>query len=442
MKKFKKRILLASTLTVCSLFVACSSEETTQTGDTQITWLVRSDPNLLEWERLVIDEFEKENPGIRVRLQIIPQGEIDQKLQTMIAGGNVPDVWSPNWADSGFGSYYALGALKDLTPYLEQDPHVTDGIDETLLDIYKNEEGTFGLPALSMGSALYYNKDLFDEAGLEYPPTDWEDKSWDWDTMIETAQAITNNDLPPTQRIYGLLNENTPNKDSWYFGGDFFSDEAYETGQMEEPQVTMNPRNREAIQKRFELINEHEVMPPQSEIAALSQLSDPFLSGRVGMVLKGGWGTKQYAGTDMNWGIAAYPYSNDEREIPIYVDPWSISEQSQNPDEAWEFLKFLMDPDKAAKWLVEMTLESPAHSGLKELWFELISERTGISVADLQKADESIERYGRPTDNHLISNFAPIMKHQNMTINAVYDRRKSVDDGLVELQENLRSLNY
>lgn len=442
MMKFKRTVLIASILTLYSISVACSSQETTQSRGVEITWLVRSDPNLIEWEHRVIEEFEKENPGIKVRLQTIPQGEIDQKLQTMIAGGNVPDVWSPNWADSGYGTYYALGALKDLTPYLEEDPNVTDGIDETLLDIYKNDEGVFGLPALAMGSALYYNKDLFDEKGIEYPPTDWEDKSWDWNAMIETAQAITDNDLPPTQRIYGLLNENSPNRDAWYFGGDFFSDEAYDTGIMETPEITSNPRNKEAIQSRYDLINKFEVMPPQSEIAALSQLSDPFLSGRIGMVLKGGWGTRQYAGTDMNWGIAAYPYTNDEREIPIYVDPWSISEQSRHPDEAWEFLKFLMDPDKAAKWMVEMTLESPAHGGLKDLWYELISERTGLSVADLQKADESIEKYGRPVDNHLISNFAPILKHQNMTINAVYDRRKSVDDALEELQANLETLNY
>lgn len=101
-----------------------------------------------------------------------------------------------------------------------------------------------------------------------------------------------------------------------------------------------------------------------------------------------------------------------------------------------------MDPDKAAKWMVEMTLESPAHSELKELWYELISERTGISVDDLRKADEGALKYGRPTDNHLISNFAPIMKHQNMTVNAIYDRRKGVEEGLEELQNNLKALTY
>ncbi|GIN17768.1 hypothetical protein J32TS2_31240 [Shouchella clausii] len=442
MKRSVKPLLFMPLLLPLLATGSCANEEAVTTNEVELTWLVRSDPNLIEWEHRVIEEFEKEHPGIKVRLQTIPQGEIDQKLQTMIAGGNVPDVWSPNWADSGFGGYHKLGALKDLTPYIEQDPEVVEGIDETLLEIYRTEEGTFGLPILSMGSFLYYNRDLFDAAGIEPPPTDWEDKSWDWDAMIEAAKAITKNDLPPTQRVYGILNDNSPNRDAWMFGGDLFAEETYETGELVEPTVTTNPRNYEAIQARYDLINEHEVMPPQSEVAALAQLSDPFLSGRVGMVMKGGWGTRQYANTDLNWGLAAYPYTNEDRQIPLYVDPWSISEGSKHPEEAWEFLKFLMDPDKAAKWMVEMTLESPAHSELKELWYELISERTGISVDDLRKADEGALKYGRPTDNHLISNFAPIMKHQNMTVNAIYDRRKGVEEGLEELQNNLKALTY
>ncbi|WP_054707971.1 sugar ABC transporter substrate-binding protein [Bacillus sp. JCM 19041] len=360
MKKWLKAALLIPVSATMLLLSGCSDDQEASTDGVELTWLVRSDPNLIEWEHRVIEEFEKENPGIRVRLQTIPQREIDQKLQTMIAGGNVPDVWSPNWADSGFGSYYTMGALKNLTPYLEQDPEVIDGIDETLLAIYDMEDGTYGIPILSMGSFLYYNRDLFDEAGVETPPTDWEDKSWDWDAMVEAAEAITQNDLSPTERIYGILNDNSPNKDAWMFGGDLFAEESYETGILSEPTVTSNPGNYEAVQHRYDLINKYEVMPPQSEIAALQQLSDPFLSGRVGMVMKGGWGTKQYAASDLNWGLAAYPYTNDEREIPLYVDPWAISEGSKHPDEAWEFLKFLMDPDKAAKWMVEMTLESPA----------------------------------------------------------------------------------
>lgn len=442
MKRSVKPLLFMPLLLPLLATGSCANEEAVTTNEVELTWLVRSDPNLIKWEHRVIEEFEKEHPGIKVRLQTIPQGEIDQKLQTMIAGGNVPDVWSPNWADSGFGGYHKLGALKDLTPYIEQDPEVVEGIDETLLEIYRTEEGTFGLPILSMGSFLYYNRDLFDAAGIEPPPTDWEDKSWDWDAMIEAAKAITENDLPPTQRVYGILNDNSPNRDAWMFGGDLFAEETYETGELVEPTVTTNPRNYEAIQARYDLINEHEVMPPQSEVAALAQLSDPFLSGRVGMVMKGGWGTRQYANTDLNWGLAAYPYTNEDRQIPLYVDPWSISEGNKHPEEAWEFLKFLMDPDKAAKWMVEMTLESPAHSELKELWYELISERTGISVDDLRKADEGALKYGRPTDNHLISNFAPIMKHQNMTVNAIYDRRKGVEEGLEELQNNLKALTY
>lgn len=219
--RFRTRWLIVLSFTMLAVVGGCSSENQQGRG-VELTWLVRSNPDLIEWEHRVIEEFEAEHPNIQVRLQVIPQGEIDQKLQTMIAGGNVPDVWSPNWADSGFGTYYGLGALKNLSPLIEQDPDIIDGIDDSLIDIYTMDDGVYGLPILSMGSFVYYNKDLFDEAGLEYPPTDWDDKSWDWDKMIEYGQAITDKSKSPTERVYGVLNNNTPNKNAWLFGGDFF----------------------------------------------------------------------------------------------------------------------------------------------------------------------------------------------------------------------------
>ncbi|NGP45290.1 sugar ABC transporter substrate-binding protein [Bacillaceae bacterium SIJ1] len=437
---------ISAIMIVLFFLAGCRSESAGEEGgngdQVEITWLVRSNPALVEWYDRVVDEFQKEHPSIQVELQIIPQTEIDQKLMTMIAGGNVPDVWSPNWADSGFSAYHALGALMDLSPFLEQDPDVVDGIDESLVEIYATDEGVFGVPFLQMGSFVYYNKALFEEAGLPDLPTDWDDKSWDWDKMVEYGKAITDADGNPTQRVYGVMNDNYASKDAWMFGGDFFKDADYERGEMTTPVITEDPRNYEAIQSKYDLIHKHGVHPPQNELSALSQLSDPFLSGRIGMVLKGGWGTRQYAGTDMDWGIAPYPYTNEGREVPLYVDPWSISAETEHPEESWEFVKFLMNPEKGAKWIVEMALETPAHGELKELWYELIAERTGLSVDALREVDQGALRFGRPSDNHLIKDFSPILRHMNMTINAVYDGQKSVEDGLAELQENLKTLNY
>ena len=141
-----------------------------------------------------------------------------------------------------------MGALLDLTPYIENDAQQLKGIPENLMDIYKIDGKFYGVPMLSIGSFLFYNKDLFDEAGLEYPPTDWNDHSWDWDKAIEYAQKLTKDTGKSSEKVYGLYNGDSANKKSWNFGGDFFSPEAYETGEMGEPAILDNPRNAEAIQ--------------------------------------------------------------------------------------------------------------------------------------------------------------------------------------------------
>ena len=206
-------LILAFILAISAALAGCGgSSSTGSKGKTEITWLVRTDPDMIEWEKETIKNFEKEHPNIKVKLETIPQAEIDQRLSTMIAGGNVPDVWSSNWADSGFATYRQMGALLDLTPYIENDAQQLKGIPENLMDIYKIDGKFYGVPMLSIGSFVFYNKDLFDEAGLEYPPTDWNDHSWDWDKAIEYGQKLTKDTGKSSEKVYGLYNGDSANK--------------------------------------------------------------------------------------------------------------------------------------------------------------------------------------------------------------------------------------
>ncbi|MFS0612225.1 ABC transporter substrate-binding protein [Lederbergia ruris] len=423
---------------------ACSSSETggkdKGKNKIELTWLVRSDPVVKAWEEKMVKDYEAENPNIKIKLQEVPQDQIDQKLQTMIAGGNVPDVWSANWADSGFATYQGLGALLDLTPYIEKDPDAVEGIDEKLLDIYTIDGKKYGVPILSMGSYIFYNKELFDEAGLEYPPTDWDDKSWNYDKMIEYAKKLTKNIGDKNEQVFGLLNTNHGNRDAWLWGGDLFKKEAYETGDIGEPNVLDDPANRQAIQAHYDLIHKHKVSPTQSQQDAISQIGSPFLTGRVAMVIDGGWGVRSYQPAEFQWGVAPIPYTVDDRRIPMYVDPWNISAKSKHPDEAWEFIKFLIDPEKGAKEFVEMTNETPANSKLMDVWLDNIAEQAGMTNEQLQELHEGAIKYGFEADNHLIRNFSTILNTINQNINAIYDGTMDIDEGMEKLDSQLRSI--
>jgi multiple sugar transport system substrate-binding protein len=445
--KFYKVFVLILLLVFSSALYGCSSDgaSSSDSGSSsdeetvEITWLVRTDPNMIDWENEMIKQFEEQNPNIKIKLTQIPQEEIDQRLTTMIASGNVPDVWSANWANSGFAGYNQMGALLDLTPYIEKDPASIEGIPQEILDIYTIEGKNYGLPMLSIGSFLFYNKDLYDEAGLEYPTTDWEDTSWSWDKMVENAVALSNNTGNPDTQIYGVATGLAGNRHSWFFGGDFFSDEAYVTANMGTPNV-VTPENIEAIQAHVDLIHKHEASPSQAALDSVSALGDPFLTGKVAMMINGGWGFWAYKPAEFNWGVAPIPYV-EGREIPLFVDPWNISAKTKHPDEAWEFIKFLTAEDGGAKSFMEATSATPAREGLMDDWAQQMSDITGMSVEEIKQVNEGAFKYGRESDNHLIAKFAVVQTTINQTMTGILNGELSVEEGLEEIQDNLESLN-
>lgn len=426
---------------VISLLVGCTSNESSSSEkDVTLTWLVRSDPVVMKWHEKMIEEFEKENKNIKVKLQVIPTEEYDQRVQTMIASGNIPDVWSSNWGIAGFATYHSLGALLDLSPFVKSDPNVTDGIKSELLDLYTVDGKLYGIPMQSIGSFLFYNKELFDKEGVEYPPVDWDDKSWDWDKFIKVASELTENSGDVSNQTFGVMNNLSANRQTWLFGGDFFNEKAYKTGEVGEPEILTNPLNQKAIQANVDLIHKYKVSPNPSQVEAVSALGDPFMSGRVAMTFTGGWGLWTYQPAEFEWGVAALPY-NEGRKVPLYVDPWNISAKTKYPEEAWKFVKFITDPQGGAKSFMETTSAPPAQIELEDEWYAMMSKKLNIPTEDLQKLNDGVSKYGRGADNHLITKFSTIRTTMDQTMTSVYSGKKTVEEGLKEFDKNLRSLD-
>ena len=91
------------------------------------------------------------------------------------------------------------GLVADLTPYIERDSFDLTDFEESVLDIYEVDGKVMGLPILTTGSFVFYNKDWFDAAGVEYPPTNWDDPTWTWDAFVEKCAALTSGEGPERQ---------------------------------------------------------------------------------------------------------------------------------------------------------------------------------------------------------------------------------------------------
>src|SRR5687768_6007039 len=153
-------------------------------AQTEITFSLWGSPQEGEVWQQIANAFEAEHPDIDVNVEVADWDGYWEKLRVQVAGGTPPDVFAmdaplyPDWQ--------SRGVLLNLQPYLDAEPTILDGIYPITLEAYKTPEGMFGLPRDFQTIVLFYNKDMFDAAGVAYPTADWT-----WDDFREAAKALT-----------------------------------------------------------------------------------------------------------------------------------------------------------------------------------------------------------------------------------------------------------
>lgn len=437
MKRGVKLLLCACAVSSTASLAALPAVAADQT--VTLNWLIRSDPAEMAWAKNVITSFQKDNPTIKVNLIIIPQAQIDQKIQTMIAGGNPPDVFMPNWANGGFATYKS--DLLPLDSYIKSDPTVLKGFFPKLVRTYSSSGGqVLGIPILSLGSFLFYNKDLFDKAHIPYPPTDWKDHSWTWAKMVSDAEKLAQNKGNQAKEVYGINDALWPeNADSWLWGGDYFSKSSYVTGKMGTPDVT-NQGVVTGVEQHLKLIQD-KISPSPNLTTALSALGDAFLSGRVAMELNGGWGFWTFAPAKFRWGVAPIPWTNGQRRDVLFTDQVSIEKSTKYPAQAWKLVKYIVNPNGPLKALTVDQGATPPQAALLTQWEQQEAKKLGMTVAQIQQLQNGALQYGSESANHLLFGYGTIASTMDQSLNAIYNGHKSVKDGLTEMKQHLEALH-
>ncbi len=158
-------------------------------------------PDHLEDLDQMIQLFQAEHPNITVKVETAPFNDYFIKLQTLIAGGTAPDVFELNYEN--FVTYAEKGLLLDLTPMMSVDSSLDPAIYyPRALQAFSYNGMQLGLPATFSTVVLYYNKDLFDKAGVKYP-----DETWTWDDLLAAAEKLTVKDASGKVTQYALAME-------------------------------------------------------------------------------------------------------------------------------------------------------------------------------------------------------------------------------------------
>ncbi|WP_068616807.1 ABC transporter substrate-binding protein [Paenibacillus tuaregi] len=436
-KRWLSAILCVSLVTVLA---GCGggSKSAEENGVVTITHYTIDSPDRTFVEKLIPD-FEKKHPNIKIKVTKAPYEQFDSKLQSAIAAKNGPDVTS-QWGYGGFMEYYNKGMLADLTPYLKDFKASDYNIPENLMDIYKVDGKTYGIPLNSYVSVLLYNKDLFDKAGVAYPPTDYEDKSWTFDKMVENAKKLTVDSKNLAEAQYGLdFGWGERDQRPQYFGADVYSEDTWTNGGKPSQINLDKPNVIDAYKQIYSLIWEKKVSPtPAFSKSVSGQFGDPFLSGKIGMSAVGSWSLASSNNFNFKVGVAAIPQGPNEKvRSVLYVDPLFVLKDSKHPKEALEWIKYLITTEVQEKSIELSGGNPPVNQKAAEKYYASFE---GIEPAQIKQVYEGAFKYGFESYNHLMDNYSQINELFINELAGVENGEKKVEDVLPVIQEKLKKL--
>lgn len=309
-------------------------------------------------------EKAKTTPGyVPIEVTRVTVSRIEQKLLVATAGGNPPDV--AGTYTYLVPAYAEKGALTDLGPYAQRAGIKREDYVPHFYDLGVHRGKLWALPSTPASIALHWNKRLFREAGLdpEVPPKTIEEldafaeKMTKWEVTLPDGKTEIRNgyqkDVPAAQKRLlqvGFL----PSEPGWWSGfwGYFFGGQLVsKDGTKQLINSPENVRAYEWVASYTKNLGIDAVQRFRSGFGNFSSPQNPFLSGKVAMVLQGVWMwnfIQQYS-PGMQWGAAPFPVPADKPELygisMAEADALVIPKDSKRADEAFEFIEFVQSQE-------------------------------------------------------------------------------------------------
>jgi len=293
-----------------------------------------------EYEKIILDEyakFEKENPGVDVRVEGIPgSSDYVNKMLLNFVANTQPDVMVLDASSAAV--FVNNGLLSDLNPFIQKDPDLAiEDYYPNVVEVATRGKAIYAIPGDFTPMVMYYNKDLFDAAGVPYP-----DASWNFEQFLETAKKLTVH----SRQQYGFVFPNwMPSWIMWFWnnGGDVLSpDGKRASGFLDSEQ------NIRTVEWLREMILVHKVAPTLSEIASTGV--DLFAEGQAAMAVGGHWSLITYKNAPkdnrgkpkIDWkrlGVVALPHNTPQSQTVMYEAGFGIPKGAKNPELGWKLIK-------------------------------------------------------------------------------------------------------
>ena len=300
----------------------------------------------MEIHQQKFDLYMEEHPNVTIKPVDIGT-ERFQKLMTLIGSGTAPDIIYINeWC-------YSLAyrdVLLPLDSYIEADTEF-DLADypESLLVPLRYEDQLYAMPQEVSPYVIYYNKDMFEAAGLELPTDDWT-----MDDFYAAAKALTN----PDKNVYGYRHPGAWADQilNWFsLSGVEFDTSGTEVTGLDTPEALS------ALEFLYNLVVVDKLSPNPAALTAMGKSADAmFRNQSVAMEASGLWTLPTYKADPLSfeWDVVRMP-RGETQKVKAGILNWGISADTKNPDAAWDLLKFLAGPE-GMRIVAESNMALPA----------------------------------------------------------------------------------
>lgn len=327
----------------------------------------------------VFQAFNESHPDIEARYMPLGGGygpEYLQNLQTRIAADNAPDVFFI--LDGYVAGFAERNVIDPLDEYVQNAQIDLDSYYAAHIDGLRYNDLLWGLPRDGAPTATFYNADVFDEAGVDYP-----DGTWTWETYLEAALELTQRDADGRAIVLGANRGEWVNW-VWQAGGDVFNEDRTRC-LLNEPEAIAG------LQFVQDLVITHQVAPSAQDLADQEQL-DMFLSGRLATLFAARGSLGAICESDFRFNAAIVP-TGEVRMARTNDGPTALWSGSRNKEAAFELLAFICSEEGQRLKIKDTGFAFPSWRSLTdEDWYSDFqcgqSVGTGINTAFQEQIEE------------------------------------------------------
>ena len=408
-------------------------------------------PDQIAAETKVADDFNNSQKDIYLSVEIYDNRVASNQLQIEIAAGNAPDIIGPVGVE---GLNIFRNQILDLSALVTSQNYDMSGIDPKLVEFWKmgENDAMIGLPFATYPSFMYYNKKLFDEADLPYPPTkvgdQYQGKPWDMAAVRELGMKLTvdkngndatSSSFDPNSIVqWGFDSQwadNNPVAESTIFGAFSVVGDDGKTAQIPDPLKT-------GLQWFSDGVWKDHFIPTYAQIRSdLLGPDNEFSTGNLAMAETHSWymcciNPAAPAKRDFEWGVAVAPSYNGTTTAKLHADTFSLLKSTKHPEEAFKALTVLVNSGE----LLANYGAFPADPSKQEAFFDTINKQYPDVTIDWSVPQAMLSYPDIPNHQSYMPDYAKSKKALQALGNAYRTSELDIDSELTKLQTTLQGI--